>query len=621
MKKIKFDKTCRRHFLIKALGITALALLMLVSITGAAPFAYIVNSAGPAGDGGSFSVIDTATNTITATVSGNLDGPGVAVNPAGTKVYVTNSGTYDDPGNTVSVIDTTKNKVTATVKVGNGPYGIAVSPNGKKVYVTNSGTYNDPGNTVSVIDTATNKVTATVKVGNGPYGVTVGPNGKKVYVTNSGTYNDPGNTVSVIDTATNKVTATVKVGNRPYGIAVSPNGKKAYVANSGTYDNPSYAVSVIDTATNKVTATVKVGLAPRGVAVNPAGTKVYVVNSGDPADGCFVYVIDTATNKVTATVSAGIFNDGGVEVTPDGKKVYVVNLGETDAGYGITVIDTATNKVTDFVENGFHPYAFGQFIGPSVTPPKKPVAAFSASPTSGKVPLKVQFTDKSTNSPTSWKWDFGDGTTSTTHNPLHTYIKAGTLTVTLTATNSAGSSTVTKKNYIKLTGSTTQKPVAAFSASPTSGTKPLVVTFTDKSTNNPTSWKWNFGDGTTSTTHNPIHTYIKAGSHTVTLTATNSAGSNKVTKTNYIKVTNPVKPVAAFSASPRSGTKPLKVQFTDKSTGSPTSWKWDFGDGTTSTTHNPLHTYIKKGKLTVKLTVKNAAGSNTKTISNYITVK
>jgi tripartite motif-containing protein 71 len=164
-------------------------------------------------------------------------------------------------------------------------------------------------------------------------------------------------------------------------------------------------------------------------------------------------------------------------------------------------------------------------------------------------------------------------------------------------------------------------PVAAFTASPTSGAKPLVVTFTDKSTNNPTSWKWNFGDGTTSTTHNPIHTYIKTGSHTVTLTATNSAGSNTATKTNYIKVTNTVKPVAAFSASPTSGTKPLKVQFTDKSTGSPTSWKWEFGDGTTSTTHNPLHTYIKKGKLTVSLTVKNAAGSNTKTISNYITVK
>ncbi|MFZ2497409.1 PKD domain-containing protein [Methanosarcina sp.] len=256
------------------------------------------------------------------------------------------------------------------------------------------------------------------------------------------------------------------------------------------------------------------------------------------------------------------------------------------------------------------------------TATQKPVAAFTASPTSGSKPLKVQFTDKSTNNPTSWKWDFGDGSaTSTTHNPLHTYIKVGTHTVTLTATNAAGSNTVTKTNFVTVAGTATQKPVAAFSASPTSGSIPLKVQFTDQSTNSPTSWKWDFGDGSaTSTTHNPLHTYIKVGTHKVTLTATNAAGSSTVTKTAYIKVTAPVKPVAAFTASPRSGAKPLKVQFTDKSTGNPTSWKWNFGDGTTSTTHNPLHTYIKKGKFNVVLTVKNAAGTSTKTMTSYVTV-
>ena len=80
-------------------------------------------------------------------------------------------------------------------------------------------------------------------------------------------------------------------------------------------------------------------------------------------------------------------------------------------------------------------------------------------------------------------------------------------------------------------------------------------------------------------------------------------------------------PVAAFSASPTSGKAPLKVQFTDKSTGTPTSWKWNFGDKTSySTAKNPSHKYSKAGKYTVKLTVKNAAGSNTKTMSEYIKV-
>jgi len=79
-------------------------------------------------------------------------------------------------------------------------------------------------------------------------------------------------------------------------------------------------------------------------------------------------------------------------------------------------------------------------------------------------------------------------------------------------------------------------------------------------------------------------------------------------------------PSASFSAKPTSGKIPLKVQFTDKSKGSPTSWKWSFGDGEYSTKKNPVHTYNNVGKYTVSLTVKSAEGSNTKKISKYITV-
>jgi PKD repeat protein len=87
----------------------------------------------------------------------------------------------------------------------------------------------------------------------------------------------------------------------------------------------------------------------------------------------------------------------------------------------------------------------------------------------------------------------------------------------------------------------TAKPVAKFSATPTSGKMPLTVAFTDKSTGTPTKWKWSFGDGASSTIQNPKHKYSKAGSYTVTLTATNVAGSNTITKTNYIKVTTNTK--------------------------------------------------------------------------------
>ena len=88
-------------------------------------------------------------------------------------------------------------------------------------------------------------------------------------------------------------------------------------------------------------------------------------------------------------------------------------------------------------------------------------------------------------------------------------------------------------------GAAGSPPVAAFSGTPTSGTTPLAVQFTDASTNAPTSWSWNFGDSGTSTAQNPSHSYTSAGTYTVTLTATNAYGSDGETKTNYITVTDP----------------------------------------------------------------------------------
>ncbi len=166
-------------------------------------------------------------------------------------------------------------------------------------------------------------------------------------------------------------------------------------------------------------------------------------------------------------------------------------------------------------------------------------------------------------------------------------------------------------------------PVAAFSGTPLSGTAPLNVGFTDQSSGSPTSWSWDFGDGGTATTANPSHTYSTAGTYDVSLTATNAGGSNTVVKTGYVTVGDPpppVAPVAAFSGTPLSGTAPLNVGFTDQSSGSPTSWSWDFGDGGTATTANPSHTYSTAGTYDVSLTATNTSGSNTVVKTGYVTV-
>lgn len=221
-----------------------------------------------------------------------------------------------------------------------------------------------------------------------------------------------------------------------------------------------------------------------------------------------------------------------------------------------------------------------------------PAAGFT-SVTSG---LTVAFSDASTGTPTTWFWDFGDGTTSTLQNPVHTYTTQGTFNVCLTVTNACGSNTFC--NGIN-TGCNT--PIASFGFQQTGL---LDVDFTDQSTAFPTGWLWNFGDGNTSTATNPTHTYTMAGTYTVCLTVTNSCGTNTTCQT--ITVTCPA-PSAAFTSS-ATGTS---ASFTDQSTGGATGWLWDFGDGNSSTQQNPNHTYSTGGTFTVCLIAGNACGGDT----------
>ncbi|WP_292347654.1 MULTISPECIES: PKD domain-containing protein [unclassified Methanoregula] len=249
-----------------------------------------------------------------------------------------------------------------------------------------------------------------------------------------------------------------------------------------------------------------------------------------------------------------------------------------------------------------------------------PVANFTGKPTCGKAPLSVKFSDASTGNPTRRFWDFGDGTNATEQNPVHVYTSRGKYTVTLTAANAGGSDTKTRIDYISVSG-TVKPPVANFYSKPTSGKAPLFVKFTDTSYGSPTGWYWDFGDNTNATDRNPVHSYATPGRYSVSLTVTNSAGSNTKTRTEYITVKGSPPPAANFYGKPTSGKTPLSVKFTDTSTGNPTEWLWDFGDGTTDTVRHPIHRYLASGKYTVSLTTSNAAGNTTKIRTDYITVK
>lgn len=168
-------------------------------------------------------------------------------------------------------------------------------------------------------------------------------------------------------------------------------------------------------------------------------------------------------------------------------------------------------------------------------------------------------------------------------------------------------------------------PTAGFSAFPLAGAPPLGVAFEDRSYAGDlpiSDWLWDFGDGATDTAPDPTHIYTSEGVFTVSLTVTTGAGSHTKTREQYITVTSdPLPPMAAFSASPYAGTAMMPVTFTDESTpGSEpiTSWQWLFGDGGSSDEQNPEHTYRYEGVYEVTLTVTSAVGSDTTTAEYYV---
>jgi len=246
-----------------------------------------------------------------------------------------------------------------------------------------------------------------------------------------------------------------------------------------------------------------------------------------------------------------------------------------------------------------------------------PVAAFSASPTSGTAPLQVQFTDQSTGTVTEWVWESRPergvwAQFSTAPNPSYTFTSTGTYDIRLTVRGPGGESTEEKAGYISVLSPGGLR--ADFSATPTSGGAPLSVRFTDQSTGTVTLRTWDFNnDGKwDSISKNPTYRYWNPGVYTVRLGVSGPDGSDETTRQDYITVTAPPKPpVARFTQDTKFGNAPLTVRFTDLSTGSPESYLWTFGDGGSSTDKNPVHTYQAPGLYRLTLRVENEGGSST----------
>lgn len=175
-------------------------------------------------------------------------------------------------------------------------------------------------------------------------------------------------------------------------------------------------------------------------------------------------------------------------------------------------------------------------------------------------------------------------------------IATGSYRLYVIAVNGSGNSAQSNTVSFSVSG----VPIAAFLVSATSGTAGVTpFVFTDQSTGTVSSRSWAFGDGTTSTQQNPTKIYTNMGKYTVTLTVTGAGGTSQASK--IVDVGGPLS--ASFTYAPSAPKSGQTILFTDQSIGTPTSWQWTFGDGTTSSERNPSKIYAAGGNYAVKLTI------------------
>ncbi len=264
------------------------------------------------------------------------------------------------------------------------------------------------------------------------------------------------------------------------------------------------------------------------------------------------------------------------------------------------MIETVMPITTGVVSEGSEP----------VAPISEPHVDFVYTPESGDAPLSVQFTDTSIGDYETRLWDFDDGSNSTEPAPTHIFENPGDYSVSLTLYYPGSEEGISKSTVITVL-SPPKAPIADFSISSTEGTAPLAIVCTDQSEGEITEWIWDFGDGKVIRGKNPTHTYVMPGQYPITLTVRGPGGKDELRKNSVITVLE-APPVlkALFSADPVQGKVPLDVSFHDKSTGTISTWGWDFGDGIVSNEQSPTHVYTQPGTYHVKLSVTGPDGTD-----------
>jgi gliding motility-associated-like protein len=365
--------------------------------------------------------------------------------------------------------------------------------------------------------------------------------------------------------------------------SASPNPSHTFVNNTST--DTIYTVMMI--AQNQYGCT---DTAYRNITVYAAANAVF---SSNAAPGCSPLPVNFSNASTGAANYSWNFGDATPVSAAANPTHLFVNSTPFIQNYTVTLTATSANGCTSTATQTVTVY---------------PVPSFSISATpsdTGCGPLPVSFAAPSGG--IIYQWNFGDGSTSSLQNPMHTFTNTGLIdsvySVQLMVTNAFSC-----MDTVTLPVTVHPVPAAGFTASPVSQNYPNTTVNVLNTSSGGTGYQWSFGDNSTSTFPNPpAHSYATWGTYTITQVVTNQYGCAD-TAMQTVTIVAPA-PVATFTISDTSGCAPLTVTFTNASLYA-TSYIWDFGDGGNSTQASPTHPFSTDGTFIVTLTSVGPGGQN-----------
>jgi LPXTG-motif cell wall-anchored protein len=420
------SRTARRAYWGVGASVTALAMggvLAPAAFAGTTPPDYTIVDATSSGSW----PINNATGAVGSSAGGAA---AVAISPNGKTEYLLQSG-----GLTPVTLST--GAVGSSIPVGSGADGLAISPDGTLAYVANNGPKTvtpvplpgGPAGTPIAVTTPAN------------LGVAFTPDGKFAYVVGD---NAAISTTSVtpINVVTGQALPPIPMPNLTSGgIKISPDGKTAYVPSLNRA-----VVDTIDLTTNTVGPQISLVSAAGGfpiaaaVTLSPDGKTLYA------ATQIGVEVVNLATGTAAAPIPyPSDFVPADIAITPDGRTLYVAQSHRNQNSFTpieVLPIDVASGVGDTPIVISTNPNA-GPGGSLAITPDQAPVATLVAHPGCQKATFDASGSTVRYGTIVSYAWDFGDGKTAVTTTPktTHTYAHAGTHKVTVTETDSAGTST------------------------------------------------------------------------------------------------------------------------------------------------------------------------------------